>query len=246
MFLGRRAILPGMQTVDWSDVRERTIALYARRGSRAGTGAVLPPVLSEAQLHRAEEQFGVVFPDDYRQYLLHVSAGGRVRTLRDDQGRWRWDGDRVTDRATPHVPFPDHDTALAASEDLWLTEPRLGDYTSAGAYRADRDAWSQSADAAEDARTCGTVPLSDDGCGFHTLLVVSGPMRGAVWFDGRASCDRLNPLLNDDGQPATFAEWYLDWLTHEEPLTTPELRGAARQRWQKGTDRPIWFRWFDS
>ncbi|MFE4540851.1 SMI1/KNR4 family protein [Streptomyces scopuliridis] len=39
--------------------------------------AVLPPVLSEAQVRRAEEQFGVVFPDDYRQYLLHVSAGGR-------------------------------------------------------------------------------------------------------------------------------------------------------------------------
>ena len=162
----------------------------------------------------------MVFPDDYRQYLLHVSAGGRVRTSQVDQGRWHWDGDRITDRATPHVPFPDHDTALAASEDLWLTEPQLGDYTSAEAYRADHDAWSESADAAdaaECARTSGTVPLSDDGCGFHTLLVVSGPMRGAVWFDGRASCDRLNPLLNDDGQPATFAEWYLDWLT-QPPL----------------------------
>ncbi|MCG7527376.1 hypothetical protein MHW47_23435 [Streptomyces sp. OfavH-34-F] len=70
-------------------------------------------------------------------------------------------------------------------------------------------------------------------------------MRGTMWFDGRATCDRLNPLLNDDGQPATFGEWYLDWLTREETLTTPELRRAANDRWSAGTDAPIWRRWFD-
>jgi hypothetical protein len=197
-------------------------------------------------VRQAEEQFGVVFPDDYRQYLLRVSAGGRVRTLRVDQNGWRWDGDQPADRANLHVPFPDHDAALAASEDMWLTEPQEGDYASAAAYRAAHDAWRETADAAEDARTSGAVPLCDDGCGFYTLLVVSGPMRGAMWFDGRATCDRLNPLLNDDGQPATFAEWYLDWLTHEEALTTPELRRAANDRWRAGTDVPIWLRWFTS
>ncbi|WP_330290418.1 SMI1/KNR4 family protein [Streptomyces sp. NBC_00576] len=235
-----------MQTVNWSDVRERTVALYARQGSRAGAGVVLPPVLSETQVCQAEEQFGVVFPDDYRQYLLRVSAGGRVRTLRVDQSGWRWDGDRSEDRANLHVPFPDHETALAASEDIWLMEPQEGDYASAAAYQADHDAWRETADAAEYARTSGAVSLCDDGCGFYTLLVVSGPMRGAMWFDGRATCDRLNPLLNDDGQPATFGEWYLDWLTREEPLTTPELRRAASDRWHAGTDVPICLRWFDS
>ncbi|MEU8625611.1 SMI1/KNR4 family protein [Streptomyces sp. NPDC048669] len=233
-----------MQTVNWSGARERTIALYARQGSKAS--AALPPVLSEAQVRQAEEQFGVVFPDDYRQYLLRVSAGGRVRTLQVDQRGWRWDGDQPADRANLRVPFPDHDTALAASEDLWPAEPQEGDYASAAAYRADHDAWLETADAAEDARTSGAVPLCDDGCGFYTLLVVSGPMRGAMWFDGRATCDRLNPLLNDDGQPATFSEWYLDWLTREESLTTRELRRAASDRWHAGTDVPIWLRWFGS
>ncbi|MFD4878193.1 SMI1/KNR4 family protein [Streptomyces sp. NPDC058420] len=233
-----------MQTVNWSHVRKRTAALYARRGS--GAGSVLPAVLSEAQVREAEEQLGVVFPDDYRQYLLCVSAGGRVRTLRVDQRGWHWDGDQPSDRANLHVPFPDHDTALAASEALWETEPQVGDYASAAAYQADHDVWTESADAAEEARTSGTAPLCDDGCGFYTLLVVSGPMRGTMWFDGRATCDRLNPLLNDAGQPATFAEWYLDWLTHEEPLTTPELRRAAHERWHAGRDVPICLRWFDS
>lgn len=235
-----------MQTVNWSDVRDRTLALHARQGSGARVGADLPPVLSETEVRQAEEQFGVVFPDDYRQYLLRVSAGGRVRTLRVDQRGWRWDGDQPSDRANLHVPFPDHDTALAASEDHWSAEPLERDYASAAAYRADHDAWQETADAAECARTSGAVPLRDDGCGFYTLLVVSGPMRGAMWFDGRATCDRLNPLLNDDGQPATFGEWYLDWLTREESLTTPELRRAANDRRHAGTDVPIWLRWFDS
>ncbi|WP_018548700.1 SMI1/KNR4 family protein [Streptomyces sp. LaPpAH-108] len=79
-----------MGAVNWGDIHERTIALYARHGTGLG-GQELPDVLSETQLRRAEEQFGVEFPEDYRQYLLRVSAGGRVRTLRFDGARWyRW------------------------------------------------------------------------------------------------------------------------------------------------------------
>ncbi|MGQ5640813.1 MULTISPECIES: SMI1/KNR4 family protein [unclassified Streptomyces] len=235
-----------MQAVDWDEVRERTIALYARRGTDARGQRGLPPALSEAQVRQVEEQFGVTFPDDYRQYLLRVSAGGRVRTLRFDGSRWGWDGARQADHAKLHIPFPDHDTALAVSEELWEKEPKREDYASAAAYQADHDAWREAADAAEDARACGAAFLHDDGCGFYTLLVMSGPMRGTMWFDGRATCDRLNPLLNDARQPASFAEWYLDWLAHEEPLTTPEQRRAAHRSWQAGTDTPIWLRWFDS
>ncbi len=61
-----------------------------------------------------------------------------------------------------------------------------------------------------------------------------------------STCERLNPLLNDDGQAATFAEWYLDWLTHEEPLTTPKRRQAALRRWDAGVETPICLRWFNS
>ena len=51
---------------------------------------------------------------------------------------------------------------------------------------------------------------------------------------------KLHPLLNDDRQAATFAEWYLDRLTHEESLTTPEQRRAAFRNWHAGVGRPIW------
>jgi len=234
-----------MQAVNWDEVRDRTVALYARPGVGLGRRG-LPEVLSETQVRQAEEQFGVEFPEDYRQYLLRVSAGGRVRKLQFNGSRWDWDGARHEDDAELHVPFPDHDSALAESEDAWDSQPKREDYISDVAYQTAHDAWRETADAIEAARVTGAVFLNDDGCGFYTLLVVSGPMRGTMWFDGRATCDRLNPLLNDDRQAATFAEWYLDWLAHEELLTTPEQRRTAFQSWHAGVGRPIWFRWFDS
>lgn len=233
-----------MQAVNWDEVRDRTVALYARHGT--GLGRHLPAVLSETQVRQAEEQFGVEFPEDYRQYLLRVSAGGRVRRLQFNGSRWDWDDARYGDHEKLHVPFPDHDTALAASEDAWDNQPKRENYTSDAVYQADHDAWQEAAYAIEAARATGAVFLCDDGCGFYTLLVVSGPMRGTMWFDGRATCDRLNPLLNDDRQAATFAEWYLDWLAHEETPTTPEQCRTTHQNRHAGVGTPIWYRWFDS
>ncbi|MFJ7146861.1 SMI1/KNR4 family protein [Streptomyces sp. NPDC100445] len=234
-----------MQAVNWDEVRDRTVALYARQSSCLGTQE-LPEVLSETQVRQAEEQFGVEFPEDYRQYLLHVSAGGRVRKLQFNGSRWDWEDAQYGDHEKLHVPFPDHDTALAASEDAWDHQPKREDYLSDAAYQVDHNAWQEAAYALEAARVTGAVFLHDDGCGFYTLLVVSGPMRGTMWFDGRATCDRLNPLLTDDRRAATFAEWYLDWLAHEESLTTSDQRRAARQSWDAGVGTPIWYRWFDS
>jgi hypothetical protein len=233
-----------MQAVNWDEVRNRTVALYARTPGMGRQG--LPAVLSEKQVRQAEEQFGIEFPEDYRQYLLRVSAGGRVRKLQFDGSRWDWDGASYRCHDQLHVPFPDHDSALAASEDAWASRPQREDYVSDAAYRTAHGDWYENADALEDARATGAIFLTDDGCGYYTLLVVSGPMRGTMWFDGRAATERLNPLLDDDGQAATFAEWYQDWLTHEESLRTSEQRRAAFRRWEAGVDKPIWYRWFDS
>ncbi|MFG2692417.1 SMI1/KNR4 family protein [Kitasatospora sp. NPDC048407] len=229
--------------MDWTEVRHRTVALFAQRGTGINGRSGLPDVLTEAQVRQAEEQFGVTFPDDYRQYLLHVSAGGKVRTLRFDGSRWDWDGAAPWENGKLHVPFPDHDTALAASDYLCDREPNREDFASEAAYQADYDAWDEAVGAAEDARTTGAVFLLEHGCGFSTLLVVTGPMRGRMWWDGRAACDRLSPLLNDDHEAATFEEWYLDWLAHEESRTTSDSsRDPARtpicDRWV-GRKSPI-------
>ncbi|MFF8769762.1 hypothetical protein [Kitasatospora sp. NPDC015120] len=228
-----------MRSVDWGEVRDRVTALHARRGA----GGRLPDALSEAHVRGAEEQFGVTFPDDYRQYLLRVSAGGgRLRTLRFDGSRWDWDGALPRDHARMHVDFPDHDAAAAASEAVWERLPQPESYASDAAYQADLLVWRAAADASEEDRVTGVIGLTDDGCNFRTLLVVSGPMRGAMWFDERSTTECLSPLLNADGGAVTFAEWYLDWLAREEALTR-EQYAATRANWDASARRPTWFRW---
>ncbi|GAA0328736.1 hypothetical protein GCM10009540_55710 [Streptomyces turgidiscabies] len=59
-------------------------------------------------------------------------------------------------------------------------------------------------------KTAGSVVLQEYGCGFSTLLVLAGPPAGTVWWDGRATCDRIVPLSLDhvDGaRPIHFGEW---------------------------------------
>ncbi|MFG3352523.1 hypothetical protein [Streptomyces sp. NPDC048001] len=58
----------------------------------------------------------------------------------------------------------------------------------------------------EERKTAGAVYIQEGGCDFSTLLVVTGPHRGEMWFDGRATCDQILPL-RWAGRPVFFAEW---------------------------------------
>ncbi|MFJ7246237.1 SMI1/KNR4 family protein [Kitasatospora sp. NPDC098652] len=238
-----------MLNTDWDQVGKRLRALYEKRaGYRGGAAGEAPaPPLTEAQVGGAERQFGITFPTDYRDFLLRVSAGGCFpRELRHGPDGWHWAGDEHTDRSRLGTPFPDHDRALATADAVWDNPPREEDHRRPEEWLAARTAWEEAAEAAEADRVTGAVFLKGHGHGFSALLVVTGPHRGTMWFDGRPTCDRLNPLLTDDGRPATFAEWYLDWLAREEPLITPEQREADRRHHHHGKDTPIWLRWFDT
>ncbi|MFJ8827997.1 hypothetical protein ACIREE_40510 [Streptomyces sp. NPDC102467] len=50
---------------------------------------------------------------------------------------------------------PDHDSAMAASEDAWDRRPKREDYLSDAVYQADHNAWQEAADAIEAARSPG-------------------------------------------------------------------------------------------
>ncbi|MET7367758.1 hypothetical protein ABZS61_18265 [Streptomyces sp. NPDC005566] len=52
----------------------------------------------------------------------------------------------------------------------------------------------------------GAEFIREKGCGFSTLLVVTGPHRASPWFDGRATCDQILPP-NLSGQPVSFMDW---------------------------------------
>ncbi|WP_086847136.1 hypothetical protein [Amycolatopsis kentuckyensis] len=62
-------------------------------------------------------------------------------TLQFDGSRWDWDGAGYRRHDRLHLPFPDHDNALAASEDAWASRPERTDHLSDAAYQDAHDAW---------------------------------------------------------------------------------------------------------
>ncbi|MFG2116949.1 hypothetical protein ACGFRB_30645 [Streptomyces sp. NPDC048718] len=70
--------------------------------------------------------------------------------------------------------------------------------------------WEARYDELYDAQEAGAVFLSDQGCGFTTLLVMTGPHQGAVWQDLRPMDEGIKPTGHG------FARWYRNWLERTE------------------------------
>jgi hypothetical protein len=154
---------------------------------RFGAGThryLLCAALSEAEVVAFEERHGVRLPEAYRSFLTEVGDGGAG----PDYGLYRLDGADMSDldrdeRDTPGFltrPFP-HTAA-------WNPRSRLDE----DAYWDPR--W-----------VAGSLIIAHFGCGVFHRLVVTGPARGQVWLDDRASDGGLSPQTD-------FQEWYLRWL----------------------------------
>ncbi|WP_446220058.1 SMI1/KNR4 family protein [Micromonospora sp. IBHARD004] len=227
---------------DWDAVRSRTLrvraALTGRSGFRFRRGHSPLAPLTEHELTEAEQQFGVTVPDGYWQFLLHVDSGGigpvNLRRLSRGPGGWGWENDQETDHAALATPFPDQDSYEDQWEKLEAVKPQVSDETAWAA-------WNRRSDDLERAQTAGAVHLSDNGCGFYTLLVVSGTERGNVWFDRRATSDVIVPLRNRGGTHATFTDFYLDWLDAAEQALTASWGPLHRY----DIRAPIWEGRFD-
>lgn len=201
----------------WEAIRARTLRVRAALTGGSGSGSVrascpLAP-LTERELAEAEQQFGVVMPDGYRQFLRYVDAGGTgpvtMRRLSRGRDGWGWENDQDTDLPALAAPFPDQESHEDQRKELEAVQPPRSD-------EAAWAAWQRRCDDLDRAQTAGAVYLSDDGCGFYTLLICSGAERGNVWFDRRATSDVIVPLRNRDGTHATFTDFYLDWLDAAE------------------------------
>jgi len=71
----------------------------------------------------------------------------------------------------------------------------------------------------------GALPICHEGCAYFVLLVVTGPDRGRMWIDGRASDGGIAPISDQTGRAVTFAQWYGDWLRecfHKLQIGYPE------------------------
>jgi hypothetical protein len=133
---------------EWSGVRERVLALGPpprkdrglRRLLRRPAGSFTPLLddpLTEDEVSCAERQFSIVFPEDYRGFLLEVGAGGfgpgyGMPSLACHDGAWgRPNREEAEDPVGPLLahPFPSDEERARWTEqrgNLWF-DPRCSD-----------------------------------------------------------------------------------------------------------------------
>ncbi|MFF8916670.1 SMI1/KNR4 family protein [Streptomyces sp. NPDC015032] len=228
-----------MTTVDWSGVRDRVLSLGKAPGADEVFGSeghqwVLEDPLSPQELLEVEEQMAVELPEDYREFLLHVGAGGAgpsygifVLKKTATEG-WRWfnDGRGLVDHSRIGKPFPNplHASADDLQDALDADHPdeypeRYPDPNSEEAKAAKR-AWAvRSRQLDEDLRTTGALPVCHHGCGSTEWLAITGPEQGTMWCDPEGDGVHLIPdHLDDDpeGHRISFGQFYFAWLDEAE------------------------------
>ncbi|GGW24374.1 hypothetical protein GCM10010381_04280 [Streptomyces xantholiticus] len=221
----------------WDGVRERVLALRqaprwpdvsGAREDRHGHGFELLPVLTEEELRAVERRLGAELPDEYRTFLMEVGAGGAG----PDYGLFpRRPPGPDTPPATGHCTLPFRPELTAELDRHLCAEPRRADHPDDDAFVAAYAAWDARWDELHDALTEGTLCISDRGCGYYSLLVVTGPLRGTVWEDVRAVGEGVVPIQRVGvAGHLSFAEWYLHWLCVAERLAWEQEGTAAGGR----------------
>lgn len=214
----------------WTGVRRRVLALGARADSGQVFGSlghrwVLENPLSAAELAELEAQTGARLPEDYREFLTGVGAGGAgpaygLFPVRPVEGRWRWEGDgaELADPSMLARPFPDHGPDPESLAALLAQHPEEEAFDASEEFDDAIEGWDERWATVMFApeRTAGAIVISHVGCAQRQWLIVSGAHRGTIWSDCRADDTDLAPLLDDDGRPVTFARWYTAWLEAAE------------------------------
>ncbi|MFM9369993.1 SMI1/KNR4 family protein [Streptomyces sp. Da 82-17] len=212
----------------WTGVRERVLALrtaphrqdvFGAEFGSFGHGFELLPVLDEAQVAEIERQLGVRLPDEYRTFLLRVGAGGAgpdygvlpVGRLDDDAFR----ASRIfRPEATRELTEHEESEPVAHGYDDWPAEEQER-------FRQAYADWGRRWDELSDNLSDGTLCVSEQGCGYYTLLALTGEARGTMWDDVRAVGHGVVPVRftrsgDDPNSLVSYADWYLRWLEHAE------------------------------
>lgn len=152
----------------------------------------------------------LAFPEEYRTYLREVSAGGALFRLERMGRGWWWAGNEKWRRELLAVPFPHPDSYAESDDELMGREPQAESFDDDAEHGTAWRSWADEADRFEHLKTAGAVVIQEHGCGFSTLLALTGSLAGTVWWDGRATCDRIVPLSLDHvtgARPVQFSEW---------------------------------------
>ncbi|MFD5922552.1 SMI1/KNR4 family protein [Kitasatospora sp. NPDC058201] len=181
--------------------------------------------LTSAEVADLEAQIGVVLPEEYREFLLQVGAGGAgpaygVFPVRRIHGRWRWEGDGadLADLSRLGEPFPRQGPDPEHARALWEERPEEEDFEEIEDFDDAIESWDERWESVmfSPDRTVGAVVISHLGCAARQWLIINGHEQGRIWSDNRADDEDLTPLLDERGEPTTFARWYLTWLDESE------------------------------
>lgn len=176
-------------------------------------GYQVSPRATPEEVRAFETKHGISLPDDYRTFIMSVGNGGAgpfyglfPLGLFDGagQGLEPWEeGDGTV--GILREPFP-HSAAWNLAEERFERPDFASDEAEhEWVARLDDEAW-------DPALMNGAFPICHHGCAYRTYLVVTGPERGNLWFDGRASDEGIVPHAGPDGQHITFGDWYEAWL----------------------------------
>ncbi|MFH7340902.1 SMI1/KNR4 family protein [Streptomyces hygroscopicus] len=217
--------------VQWPGVRERVIAVEEAERRARGRGPsrrpTFEPALTPAAIAEVEAHFGVPLPDEYRTFLTEVGAGGPgpafdLTSLRRIDGKWGW----VWENDEDHPWLLDPSGPFVETED-W-TDQQIATLRAAGYEPTPRDEDDDYlddyrkvfGDAGEDLwfleRGRGAIPISDNGCGMTSWLIVVGPHRGELRDRDCAVNPPFEPCTDTNGSPHTFRSWYLEGLEQRE------------------------------
>ena len=161
-----------------------------------------PPIALE-EVIEIENQYDVIFPDEYRAFITTVANGGFGPNFGflSIERSLQWLYSEIFRNKIYYdylkIPFV-HTSIYNPDEDPYVLELRK---------KCNRGEIPQSeCDAVYDYLTAGTMTISLEGCGYYYFLVITGATRGQVWFNADVGDGGYHPLN------LSFLDWYEQWL----------------------------------
>jgi hypothetical protein len=205
-----------MRQFNPDQIRSKIDKLQSSRPKIFGASAhhlQLNPPLSITEILLFEQKFHVTLPPDYRQFLTSVGNGGcgpyyGIFPLgkMDDNFDYQDYEENTDSIGTLSKPFPFQESwnelsALPmdtlANENPVEYEVQIDEFEST--Y------W--------DSRLMnGAIPICHEGCAIRIWLVLTGDQSGYLWEDRRSEYGGIIPVRLPNGMPASFIEWYEEWL----------------------------------
>jgi len=154
--------------------------------------------ISESEVRSFESEHGIELPAQYRSFITQIGNGGvgpnyglfpLAKTLEHASDKEY--GEFSLDKEFPHKKHWNMQCAIPTQD---IPPERMQEYeTFENEYFKNH-------------HLNGSIAISDAGCGYIYLLVVSGDQAGTVWYDARVSDGGISPSTK------SFNEWYGEWL----------------------------------